>query len=47
MVVRKAGAVVTRTVTAALDAVVLSATGLLVAAGLILHVWVRLGDVTS
>ena len=46
MVVRKAGDVVTRTLTSAVDAVVLSATGLLVALGLVLGVWDRIGQVT-
>ena len=37
----------TRVVRADMDACVLSATGLLVALGLVLHVWSRLGQVTT
>jgi len=37
----------TRVLRADMDAVVLSATGLLVGLGLVLHVWGRLGLVTS
>jgi len=37
----------TRVLRADMDACVLSATGLLVAVGLILHVWPRLRSVTS
>ena len=37
----------TRVLRADMDAVVLSACGLLVALGLVLHVWQRLGQVTT
>jgi hypothetical protein len=37
----------TRVLRADLDATILSATGLIVALGLILHVWSRLGQVTT